>query len=434
MRPSRPAKPPTRPFSLRELLHTARNPSYRAPRAADVLTPQPAELGGRGLEAFGAKDLVVRDGVVVGMSLSGRAFISLGETLFRLMPLREVRLVAVQPFVGELARCPHLGRLHRLDLTGNHIGERGLRELLASPFVGELREIGLSGNDLAALPALPANLIALELADNRLGTVPALPQLQSLDVSRNPLRSFDFPAGLERLTASGCGLPVESLRPLTALAELDASFNALGPAGADAIAELPVRLRRLDLSFNDIESGGAEALAFAESLSSLVSLNLSANRIDAAGAVALADSPHFGTVEELTLATNPIGDCGAVALLRGEAFGSLQRLDISNCRLTDDGVAGLCATGALGGLRALSLAWNPCGDAAAHALARCPDLAGLRELDLTGTRLGFAGAIALAESPHLVNLRLLTLGENTRLPADAVGMLRERYNLGERPV
>ena len=377
MRLTRPAKPPARPFTVRELWHIARNPSRRAPRAADVLTPQAAPRG------------------VPGDVASGRAFISLGGA----WRLRDVRLVAVQQYIGELVRCPHLSHLHRLDLSGNRIGDAAVAELAASPFVPELLELVLSGNDLSKPPEMP--------------------NLTALDVSNNPLRSFEFPRGLQRLGASGCGLTVESLAPLTSLAELDVSSNALGPSGADALAGLSLPLRRLDLSFNDIESAGAEALAFDD----LVSLTLRANRIAATDG--LAESPHFGNVEELDLAVNPIGDRGVVALLRGEAFGSLTRLDVSNCGITDVGVAGLCASGTLGGLRELSLAWNPVGDAAVRALVACPDLAGLRSLDLTGTRITFAGAIALADSLHF-NLRTLTLGENHRLPPDAVRMLGER--------
>lgn len=380
MRLTRPAKSLARPFTPRELLRIARNPSGHAPRAADVLTPRPAE------------PMTPRE------TVSGRAFISLGGAWSR----REVKLVAVQPFLGELARCPHLALLERLDLTGNRIGDAGLAELAASPFLGGVRELALSGNDLSAPPALP--------------------RLTALDVSRNPLRTFAFPTGLERLAASGCGLPVESLRGLTSLTDLDASYNALGPDGAEALAELSLPLRRLDLSFNDIESAGVESLAFPE----LVSLDLRANRIDVSGAFALAGSSHLGNVGELNLGSNPIGDRGAVALVRGEAFGSLERLDVSNCGITDAGVAGLCATGALGGLRVLSLAWNPFGDAAVRALARCPDLAGLHALDLTGTRFGLAGAVVLAESEHQ-RLRSLTLGENHRLPPDAAVLIRERF-------
>lgn len=159
----------------------ARFPSYRAPRASEVLRPGPfvppqppplhpeeqrcldavlaapeqdeprrayAEwLAGRGerrraefirdqlagrpavpdptwadaYSPWSARDLVYRRGFVEAMSLAGRAFISLGEPLFRMTPLREVRLVAIAPYLDELAATPHLARLAIVSLRGNHI-------------------------------------------------------------------------------------------------------------------------------------------------------------------------------------------------------------------------------------------------------------------------------------------------------------------------
>jgi uncharacterized protein (TIGR02996 family) len=519
-----------------ELPRMARNPSYRAPNAADVLDPARAQppdpppvsdaerrlldavladpdadaprlayadwaerqgdvaranlireqiRGGRGLTpinadqarrnvpsadlrssasicgstafaAFGAKDLVVRRGFVEGMSVSGRAFISLGGELLRLTPLREVRLVAVQPYMGELAHCPHLAKLRRLDLFGNRIGAVGVRELAGSEFLGGLRELGLSANDpgsdgLARLVAAPwlGNLAAVALADNGVGprelkVLAAAPfrEIAALDLSRNPLGErgatglarADFVSRLRRLALFRCDLGTVGARllfigRLGSLAVLDVSFNHLGPGGAVALAEDDslTHLTALDLGFNDIESAGAEAIAAGAALGSLVSLNLAGNRITEPGAQALASSDVLGSVEELDLTANPLGDGGAVALVKGEAFASLSRLCLANCGLTDVGVGRLAVTGALGGLRSLSLAWNPFGDGGATALAACPDLAGLRELDLTGTRIGFAGAIALVESRSLTSLRRVGLGENHRLAADAAAILRERF-------
>ena len=444
----------------------ARNPSYRAPAAADLHDERAAQPPGADapLEAWGAKHLAIRDGVAVGCSLSGRAFIAMGEWFDRRASRRkpevgctntsglrldarlEVRLVAVQPFMGELARCPHLANLRRLDLTCNRIGVDGAKALAGSPFLSGLQELVLSANDLgdAGLAALREaswfrNLTVLELAENGLrlepdaqARVPSLPclrvGLRDLDLSNNPLGpDLQLPTGLTRLALSRCGLGAADVANLAAsgcfdsLEELDLSFNGLGPHPACGL-----KLLRLNLGFNDLEDDGVEALA--DSDPALEWLDLSANRITALGAASMADSHAFGSVRELNLTANPLGDAGVLALVRGDAFSSLRQLNVSNCGITDDGACDLAKSAALGGLLSLSLAWNAIGDAGVRALASCPDLAGLRELDLTGTHLGFAGAIALAESKHLVNLRSVVLGENHRLKADAVARLRERYN------
>ena len=97
---------------------------------------------------WGARDPAYRRGFAEGMSLTGRSFIGLGAGLFDAAPLREVRLIAVNFLMGELARCPHLTRLAVLDLTGNRIGDAGAEHLLTCPHLEGLRELHLQGNDL----------------------------------------------------------------------------------------------------------------------------------------------------------------------------------------------------------------------------------------------------------------------------------------------
>ncbi len=462
------AAPPPGSQSLPDLPHKGGgerhglpvNPNRGHLPSADRLLPSVTDASGSLAALFapwGATDHVFRRGFVEGMSLSGRAFLSNGDSLFRLTPLREVRLVAVQPFLGELARCELLTRLHRLDLTGNRIGPAGMRELAESAFLGRLKELGLSGNDLGAdgAAALRAarwlsGLKGLELADNRLGPAEVGPllvaagaDLTTLDLSRNLLgvaggdilaRSSVLPH-LRRLRVAHCQLGAEGTaslfraRRFEDLRELDVRLNDLGPEGAVALAadESLANLLTLDLGFNDIGDDGVAALSSATHFSRLVTLDLAANRLTAAGAVALADSEVFSAVESLNLTANPIGDAGAIALVRVEGLANVRHLDLSNCGITDAGLLGLVATGASGGLESLSLAWNPLGNEGLKALAASPDLAGLRELDLTGTQLGFAGAIALAESTHLLSLRSLILGSHERLPPDAVGLLESRF-------
>jgi uncharacterized protein (TIGR02996 family) len=125
-------------------------------------------------EPWSARDVVFRRGFAEAMSLAGRAFISIGEGLFRTTPLRDVRLVAVAPFLDELARTPHLARLDRLDLSGNWIGPAGVRELAHSPHLTRLRALDLTANDLDAAAAAA-------LADS-----PHLGGLRELRVADNP--------------------------------------------------------------------------------------------------------------------------------------------------------------------------------------------------------------------------------------------------------
>jgi uncharacterized protein (TIGR02996 family) len=96
----------------------------RAQLAGESTTPDLAWAGV--FEPWCARDVEYRRGFVEAMSLTGRCFISIGEPLFRMAPLREVRLVAIAPYIQELIACPHLSRVEVLNLHGNHIDHRAI--------------------------------------------------------------------------------------------------------------------------------------------------------------------------------------------------------------------------------------------------------------------------------------------------------------------
>jgi Leucine Rich repeat len=167
-----------RPLTPDAFARMAWAPSYRAPRAVDVLSPPPFVPPARPTwEEIGAKDLVQQDGRVESVSLSGRAFVSLAGPLFDSNPPREVRLVAVRWYLDELAACPHLARVERLNLAGNRIGPDRMRLLAGSPFLRasalDLTNNGLGAEGIAALLSAPwANhLRGLRLAGNGLKPV-----------------------------------------------------------------------------------------------------------------------------------------------------------------------------------------------------------------------------------------------------------------------
>ncbi|MCZ2342444.1 MAG: hypothetical protein LC104_11700 [Bacteroidales bacterium] len=139
------------PANDTQLNRMAWQPSYRAPALAEVQTGialMPTTNLPELLVRWSAEDLVWENGQPVAMSLSGRAWIAGGAALCAAAPIRAIRLVAVQPFLEEVAACPHLRLVEHLDLTGNRIGPAGLQSLLASPWLGNLRRLDLERNDL----------------------------------------------------------------------------------------------------------------------------------------------------------------------------------------------------------------------------------------------------------------------------------------------
>ncbi len=142
---------------------------------------------------------------------------------------------------------------------------------------------------------------------------------------------------VRELIAIECGLTkVDALMPLAAqLTTLELSKNAIGNAGARAVAKLD-RLVRLALFGCDLDDTGVAALAAGKL--SVTSLDLGGdhttrtpwhNRITATGAAALAGAAWVARVEQLGLAGTMLGDEGVAALAKLRAPGPVE-LDLRN--------------------------------------------------------------------------------------------------------
>jgi hypothetical protein len=167
-----------------DLRWIAQGPSWRAPRLADLNHAAPIDY----------------DQLMRGNRIAGRAFIAHGAELARRGRLKTVQLVAVAPFLAELANCPHLAAVESLDLARNRMGPAGLAALLGSPYLTALVRLDLSFNDLGdtgALQLAKADLSALRslrLHGNGIGPAgakalvdsPQLATLAELDLADNP--------------------------------------------------------------------------------------------------------------------------------------------------------------------------------------------------------------------------------------------------------
>jgi uncharacterized protein (TIGR02996 family) len=178
-----------------------------------------------------------------------------------------------------LADPPHL---RRLDLSGNRLTAHRLTPLTTSPLLAEVEELDLSHNNLgpegvtalagARLPRLRAlRLLRVRARDAGVRALVAsglMGELRSLHLEGNLLS----PAAAGALVGAAAA---ENLRVL------DLTDNPLGDDGAAALAGSP-HLRNLillDLAQNLIEDRGAYALAESPHLGGLVYLNLPNNVI-----------------------------------------------------------------------------------------------------------------------------------------------------------
>jgi Ran GTPase-activating protein (RanGAP) involved in mRNA processing and transport len=212
---------------------------------------------------------------------------------------------------------------------------------------------------------------------------------------------------------------------------------------AAAVEQSSSRIRKLDVSNNDVGSDGAASLArlLASDRCALTALDAFENEIGAEGALALAGALQANrTLTELRLGSNNMdsdGTAAVIAALRHNAHcrlrvldlsgrvisrqaaaalaavmqrsGTLVRLEVRGCSLTDEAMATLAAgVGHSHSLQHLDVSFNVFGAAGVAALAAaigsCPALA---SLNVSFCKIGDAGLAALA--PALVNVRSLNL-------------------------
>jgi uncharacterized protein (TIGR02996 family) len=312
-----------------------------------------------------------RRGFVETVNIEARTFFRRAPDLFRLAPVRHVRLLDVGSSLPRLADCPHLARLSALTIYAQHIDERLARVLVESPYLEGLRalnvgrnRVGDRGAERLAWSPRFRNLTALDLSDNTLGDTGLaaiaessnLGRLETLELRRNEVSriglgyvcSSPVLAQLRHLglALNYVGAPHEWAPPRggsAALSSIDLSENGLTGEGAGVVAALPGlgELARLDLGHNEIGNGGAAVLAAWPGAAALHVLNLPGNRIGDDGVRALARSSYLQRLTDLDLSDNPIHDPGAFALLHTRSLPRVERLGLPRLGLTPQMVRAL---------------------------------------------------------------------------------------------
>jgi uncharacterized protein (TIGR02996 family) len=263
-----------------------------------------------------------------------------------LEPLERLRLhcgggdVPLDQALAELAASPHVGGLRELQLSGQEgISPQSVRLLDSSPHLGRLTELDLRPRaSPAALQALTGTALGRRLKVlsahvqegdgpgvlRALTTAPGLPELKELRLANGQFGD----RGLARLASS----PV-----LPALTALDLSFDhTIGPRGVKALVRTPLwpRLELLSIWQGSPGAEGTGAIAQALPQSALRELKLMKCGLDAEAARRLAQAPSWGRLEVLDLSYNhDFGEAGAVALAAAPGLARLKLLDLSLCGL-----------------------------------------------------------------------------------------------------
>jgi uncharacterized protein (TIGR02996 family) len=388
-------------------------------------------------------------GFVDTISLGARAFVDHSEKLFQHAPIQHVtltRLGTSSVEAKDLAACPLLDRLHRLEMRGQIDDVPGI---LGSPHLARLISLSLPSNPfgqsfvttllrnggLAALEELafqdglglntdlhflaerkgPARFKKLDLSRTSpepagardLKGAPGWSNLTHLNIANNQIRV----AGGQALAAS---------RYLTNLTCFVLAGCAVGLKGAQALATSPTfaNLTSLDLRDNNLADAAISAITASPHWTKLRELRLGSNKVRTKGIEALVQWPGLERLNLLDLWVNyGVADAGAKLLAESPRTANLLHLDLGYTTLTAKGVLSLAKSPHLKRLRLLNLEGNKIGDPGVQVLAKSPILAGLRCLNLCRTGMSDSGAKALADSPHLQHLRQLKLNGNKLKPA-----------------
>jgi uncharacterized protein (TIGR02996 family) len=337
-------------------------------------------------------------GFVEEATVTASSFCRRGHRLFRLTPLRRIKVslpVGARVRMAEVARSPNLARLRSVDLSLlSGLAEDGVCSLAASPLAAGLEELRAERASLSG-PALEA-----------LGGSPHLAGLRALQFS---LSGTDL-VGLRALACSP---------HLTRLTELDVSTMLIvNSPQSDAVLDV----------FRE-----------APAWEGLTALNLSGHGLSDAGLTALAGPTCLGRLTALRLDWNiALGDAAVETVARSPRLANLQILSMRNCHAVGDGALQALAASPYPRLwKQLDFGGDPMGlrqagritDAGVRALAASQNMARLRSLELAAHRVTDEGAEAIVASPHLAQLGRLNL-KNNPVSKDMQKALRKRYGPG----
>jgi uncharacterized protein (TIGR02996 family) len=173
--------------------------------------------------------------------------------------------------------------LEVLNLAMNGLGRDGLSDLVNAPGLARLRELDLGGT-----PSLADNGAVVLAAATQLSNLRSL-IFDSCRVGRRGLNALGQASWLRNLTRLG-------------LAEPEVSRF-----GIDVLVNAPLdNLRWLSLMYSDLDDNCIRRLLTAPWIAQLTHLDLSNNAIGAAGARALAESPHLDNLVDLDLRQNQV--------------------------------------------------------------------------------------------------------------------------------
>lgn len=275
-------------------------------REDELLTPHRSVWG---LPEFRGQSQTFRRGFVERVNVTAEWLVDHPDVPLKAVgPLRGLRVFTASAFLARLAEVPGLARFEELELTSmSFAGADDVRMFFTTAKLEKLHSLILrndnfwEGEELTALADTPvaARLRSLDVSGNRIG-----------DAGVRVLASRPEFAGLTSLTyrgdeidyqmlvhANGAGALADSTT-LTLLRMLDLGDQYIGEGGLRRLVNSPnaAGLERLTVDYNDlgdISDGWVTDLVESSHLGSLRELVLCGNRLGPLGAEELANWPHL---------------------------------------------------------------------------------------------------------------------------------------------
>jgi uncharacterized protein (TIGR02996 family) len=272
-------------------------------------------------------------GFVEVLSLEAERFLNPPVPIASVLPLRHLNLWGAGRLAGQLAAAPALAGLSGLafrDYFGSPLDAAGMKALANSPHLGRLTSLYLYRNDLG------------DDGVRALADAPWLAGLRGLDLGHN-------------------GLSAEGVRALALaappLAYLSLGNNAVGQAGAEALAGSPLlsRLHELSLASCELDGDALAVLLASRHLGQLASLDLKGNPLNHRGAAVLASAPPLLNVTTLDLSRCGLDDEDMEVLARSPYLAAIESLQLNENAITDQGAQFLARSSHLGRLTTLGL-------------------------------------------------------------------------------
>lgn len=216
---------------------------------------------------------------------------------------------------GVRTLCESLSAIEHLYLAGCRVDMDGVEAVCEAEFAGQLHTLNLRSNDSSSV------VFPLERGD--------FDNLCSLYVGQNELRSDD----VDFLDSD----------TFAKLERLGLEKNQIDEVGARALAcNLWLgQLQMLDMGENPIGDRGVSHLLASQSLASITDLRLSSVGLTCTGAHTIANSVDASRLRRLELSCNEIADDGVLALCESQHLDSLERLNLQHMSVSEQTTARL---------------------------------------------------------------------------------------------